>query len=61
MLVNNAKGEFTMLKIVFEYQDSYTHGKWRRQQCILESVQKCIELYGLGVDCEYRIISVEEV
>lgn len=50
-----------MLKIAFEYQDSYTHGKWRRQQCILESVQKCIELYGLGVDCEYRIISVEKV
>ena len=50
-----------MLRIVFEYRDAWSNLEWRRQECILSSVQKCIELYGLGIDCEYRIISVEEV
>jgi hypothetical protein len=26
----------------------------------MESVSQCIEWYGLGNDCEYRIISVNE-
>lgn len=50
-----------MLKIVFEYRDDYTSGKWNRQECIMSSVKECKEIYGLGIDCEYRIISVEEV
>lgn len=50
-----------MLKIVFEYKDDYTKGKWNRQECIMSSVKECKEIYGLGIDCEYRIISVEEV
>ena len=50
-----------MVKVVFEYMDRYTNGEWNRQRCIVESVEKCKEIYGLGTDCDYRIISVEEV
>ena len=50
-----------MLKITFEYMDDWSHGEWREQTCIMSSVERCKEIYGLGVDCEYRIISVEEV
>ena len=50
-----------MVKVVFEYMDKYTNGEWNRQKCIVESVEKCKEIYGLGIDCDYRIISVEEV
>ena len=50
-----------MKKIVFEYRDQYTHGQWSRQEYVMSSVSECIKFYGLGVDCEYRIISVEEV
>ena len=49
-----------MLHIVFEYCDTYTHGEWVRQECHMSSVAECIKTYGLGVDCDYRIISVEE-
>lgn len=50
-----------MLHIVFEYKDELSQWKWRRQECVVSSVRECIRLYGLGVDCEYRIISIEEV
>ena len=50
-----------MLKITFRYKDRYSHGKWNTQECIMDSIRECIEWYGLGVDCEYEIISVEEV
>lgn len=50
-----------MVRIVFEYMDRYTNGEWRKQRCIVESVEECKEIYGLGIDCDYRIISVEEV
>ena len=50
-----------MVKVVFEYMDRYTNGKWNEQRCIVESVEECKEIYGLGIDCDYRIISVEEV
>ena len=50
-----------MLEIKFEYRDQYTNGKWNEQSCIVSSVEECKRIYGLGVDCEYRIVSVEEV
>lgn len=50
-----------MLRIVFEYRDQYTNGKWNTQECICDSIRECIEWYGLGVDCEYRIISAKPV
>ena len=53
--------EVSMLHIVFEYADAYSNWEWRRQECYMSSVEKCKEIYGLGIDCEYRIIKVEEV
>lgn len=50
-----------MLRIEFEYCDAYTNGKWNKQSCICESLKECKEFYGLGIDCEYRIVSIEEV
>ena len=50
-----------MLHIVFEYQDRYTNGNWSRQECVMSSVAECKKVYGLGVDCEYHILKVEEV
>ena len=50
-----------MVHIKFEYADALSNWEWRKQECTVSSVQECIKLYGLGVDCDYRIISVEEV
>lgn len=50
-----------MLKIVFEYADAMSNWEWRKQSCTVSSVEECKRIYGLGVGCEYRIISVEEV
>ena len=50
-----------LLRIEFEYKDAYTHGEWRRQTCTMRSVEECVRHYGLGVDCEYRIVSVKEI
>lgn len=50
-----------MVRITFEYRDSYNFPNWSKQSCTVESVEKCIEIYGLGIDCEYNILSVEEV
>lgn len=53
-------------KITFRYRDSLSHWEWRTQNCSLcanskyEAQRKAIEWYGLGADCEYEIISVEE-
>lgn len=50
-----------MVHIVFEYKDMYTNGNWSRQECTCNSLKECIDFYGLGVDCEYHILSVDEV
>lgn len=50
-----------MLKIEFEYRDEYCYPNWNTQTCVVSSVAECKRIYGLGVDCEYRIISIEEV
>ena len=47
--------------IVFEYADAMSGWKWRRQECYVSSLRQCIEWYGLGKDCDYRIVSVEEI
>ena len=49
-----------MLKIKFEYRDEMSRGEWRGQECIVSSVEECKRIYGLGIDCDYRIISVEK-
>ena len=50
-----------MLKITFEYADAMSGWAWRRQTCVVSSVSECIRIYGLGIDCDYCIVSVEEV
>lgn len=50
-----------MVHIKFEYRDEMSHWEWRTQECMVRSVDECIRIYGLGIDCEYRIVSVEEV
>ena len=50
-----------MLHIKFRYRDNYTNGEWREQECVVQSIKECREIYGLGIDCEYQIIEVEEV
>lgn len=50
-----------MKKITFRYADALSNWQWRTQHCIMESVQKCIEVYGLGIDCDYEILTVEEI
>lgn len=49
-----------MKRITFRYADAMSNWQWRTQQCIMESVDECIKIYGLGVDCDYEILSVEE-
>jgi len=49
-----------MVKVKFKYRDALSNGQWNEQRCVVSSVQECINIYGLGIDCEYEIISVEE-
>lgn len=48
-------------RIKFRYRDAMSGWEWREQSCTVESVAECIKIYGLGIDCEYEIVSVEEV
>ena len=50
-----------MLHIKFEYRDRLTNGLWNTQECTVSSINECKKIYGLGVDCEYHIISVEDI
>lgn len=50
-----------MFKIKFRYADALSNWQWREQCCIVSSVEECKKIYGLGIDCEYEILSVEEI
>ena len=51
-----------MFHITFKYKDAWSRGEWRVQECVLSSVDKCIELYGLAEpDCQYEILEVTEI
>ena len=50
-----------MVKVKFKYRDDYSNGEWKEQECVVQSVEECKKLNGLGIDCEYKIISVEEI
>lgn len=50
-----------MLEIEFKYKDAMSNWEWRKQSCVVSSIKECKKIYGLGVDCEYRIISVKKV
>ena len=50
-----------MVEVTFKYRDDYSKGNWNTQHCVVSSVEECKKIYGLGIDCEYKIISVKEV
>ena len=50
-----------MLWIKFRYRDALSNWQWREQECVVSSVRECIRVYGLGIDCEYEILSVKEI
>ena len=50
-----------MVRVKFKYRDELSKGQWREQECQVSSVQECIKIYGLGIDCDYEILSVQEV
>ena len=50
-----------MLEITFRYADALSNWEWRTQHCIVSSVEECIRIYGLGVDCDYEILEVKEI
>ena len=49
-----------MLRIKFKYRDRFNYPNWSTQSCTVESLDECIRIYDLGVDCEYEIISIKE-
>lgn len=52
-----------MLKITFEYADEMSKWEFRKQSCIVSSVEECRRIYGLNRDgnVEYRFLSIEEI
>ena len=50
-----------MVEVTFEYADAMSGWKWRQQKCIVSSVEECKRIYGLGIDCEYRIVCIRPI
>ena len=50
-----------MKKIKFKYRDEISNWKWKEQECVVSSIEECIRIYGLGIDCDYQILSVEDI
>jgi hypothetical protein len=56
-----------MYRIEFEYADLMSRYQWRTQTgyfwgaTVKDALEKCIEVYGLGRDCDYRIVDMQEV
>ena len=50
-----------MKKITFRYRDDLSNWEWRTQHCIVSSVDEYIRIYGLGVDCDYEILEVNDI
>ena len=50
-----------MKRIKLKYKDKYSNGKWLYNESIMSSLADCIEFFGLGVDCDYEILEVEDV
>ena len=49
-----------MVNITFKYRDEMSNWQWRTQSCYVSSLEECIKIYGLGVDCDYEIIDIRE-
>lgn len=59
--INVNKGGSNMKKIKFKYRDETSNWEWREQECVVSSVEECIKIYGLGIDCDYVILKVEDI
>lgn len=61
-IYSNIKQKGRKMKLItFRYRDSYSNWQWRTQHCLVSDLAECIRIYGLGTDCDYEIISIEEV
>ena len=53
-----------MYCVKFTYRDRFSNEEWNNQSCVVEAedelgaLKECKKIYGLGIDCEYKIISV---
>lgn len=48
-----------MLKIKFKYADEWGNWEWHTRECIVESVQECVRIYGLlEDDVKFEMISI---
>ena len=59
--INVNKGGSNMKKIKFKYRDEISNWEWREQECVVSSGEECIKIYGLGIDCDYEILKVEDI
>lgn len=50
-----------MYNIKFKYRDKLSNWEWREQSYTVSSVDECKRIYGLGIDCDYKILSVEKI
>lgn len=50
-----------MIRVKFEYKDAMSNWEWKRQECVVSSVEECKKIHGLGIDCDCRILSVEKL
>lgn len=50
-----------MYNIKFKYRDRLSNWEWREKSCTVSSVDECKRIYGLGIDCDYKILSVEKI
>ncbi len=48
-----------MKQVVYEYRDEMSRGQWRRSAVQGLTLEETIRFFGLGTDCEYRIVSVD--
>lgn len=49
-----------MVTVEFQYRDKFSRGEWRKQTATGDSIREIAEWYGLGINCDYRILSVKD-
>lgn len=54
-------------RVKFKYADELSRWEWRDQECEImaytegEAVEKAKDWYGLGKDCDYKIVEVTQI
>lgn len=50
-----------MKRIKFRFKDKYTDGKWKNQECSVESLEECVRIYGLNnPDVDWELVMIED-